>query len=426
MPQGLVADPLPTSTGLNQTERPRAHGWFIRVRKRLVLHEARDVEGGAADGAGEVGSGHAPRPGPLVREAAGLQITPVIMVGGAGTRLWPLSRRSRPKQFHALLGNQSLLQTTAERVGGSAAAANFLPPIVVTGEAHAAMVREQLEGRPLGRLVLEPLGRSTAPCAVIAAVLAGAGDPEALILLLPSDHFIADAPGFRRAVAEAAPAATAGALVTFGVRPTRPETGYGYILAQGQGAVRPVERFVEKPDAATAAAYLADGRYFWNAGVFLMRADRLLEEMGRYRPHILQSARRALEGAQEVEGALRLDREALEACASESLDYAVMEQTTRAVMAPIDVGWSDIGGFDALWEAAAKDAGGNAVSGDAVLVDTRGSFVSSDGPTVAVLGGLELVVVVRDGVVLIVPRDRAQDVKKVVDELRTRGREDLL
>lgn len=354
------------------------------------------------------------------------RITPVIMVGGAGTRLWPLSRRSRPKQFHALLGDRSLLRTTAERARGSADGAIFLPPLVVTGEAHAGIVREQLEGLEMGRLVLEPVGRSTAPCAVIAAELAGAGDPAALILLLPSDHHMADAEGFRRAVARAAPAAAAGRLVTFGVAPTRPETGYGYILAEGEGSVRPVIRFVEKPDAATAAAYLADGRYFWNAGVFLMRADRLLAEMGRFRPDILERAGQALREAVDHDGALRLDRDALAACPSESLDYAVMERTADAVVAPIDLGWSDIGGFDALWEAADRDGDGNAAPPDALLLDTRGAFVSSDGPTVALLGVSDVVVVVRDGVVMVAARERAQDVKRLVDELRARGRDDLL
>lgn len=359
-------------------------------------------------------------------DAFELRITPVVMVGGAGTRLWPLSRRSRPKQFHALIGERSLLLTTVQRVAGRAGGAQFLPPIVVTGETHADIVRGQLDGVPLGRLVLEPVGRSTAPCAVVAAEMAKTSDPDALILLLPSDHFIADPEGFRQAVAQAAPSAVNGRLVTFGVKPTRPETGYGYILAEGEADVRPVIRFVEKPDAVTAATYVADGRYFWNAGIFLMRADRLLEEMGRFRPDILAGAREALGRAEEADGALRLDRRALEACPADSLDYAVMERTADAVVAPIDLGWSDIGGFDALWEAAGKDADGNAASDEAVFVDTRGSFVSSDGPTVAVLGGLDLVVVVREGVVLVAPRNRAQDVKQVVDELRRQGRDALL
>ena len=348
------------------------------------------------------------------------------MVGGAGTRLWPLSRRSRPKQFHALLGERSLLQTTAERVRGREGAVEFAAPIIVTSEAHADIVREQLPDGQIGRLVLEPLPRSTAPCAVVAAELAAAHDPASLILLLPSDHFIADAQGFRAAVARAAPAAIEGRLVTFGVAPTRPETGYGYILAEGGGDVRAVVRFVEKPDADTAAVYLADGRYFWNAGVFLMRADRLLAEMARFRPDIREAAGLALSRASEADGALRLDAEALAVCPSESLDYAVMERTADAVVAPIDLGWSDIGGFEALWEAADKDADGNAASGETIFVDTAGSFVSTDGPAVAVLGGLDVVVVVRDGVVLVTSRSRSQDVKRVVDALRERGRTDLL
>lgn len=355
------------------------------------------------------------------------RIVPVIMVGGAGTRLWPLSRRNRPKQFHALLGGErSLLQTTAERVRGSEGGVEFAAPFIVTGETHADIVREQLAGDAVGRLVLEPVPRSTAPCAVVAAELAAADDPAALILLLPSDHFIADAPGFRAAVARAAPAAVAGRLVTFGVTPTRPETGYGYILADGGGDIRSVIRFVEKPDAATAATYLADGRYFWNAGIFLMRADRLLTEMALFRPDIRDGAHQALARGVEMDGALRLDRQAFSDCPSESLDYAVMERTADAVVAPIDLGWSDIGGFDALWEAADKDASGNAAFGDGVFVDARNSFVSTDGPTVAVLGGLDVVVVVRDGAVLVTSRARAQDVKQVVDALRERGRTDLL
>lgn len=353
-------------------------------------------------------------------------VTPAIMVGGAGTRLWPLSRRRRPKQFHALVDSRTLLRTTAERVRGSTPGVEFLPPLVVAGEAHAAIVREQLQGLEVARLVLEPVGRNTAACAVIAAELAGERDPQALILLLPSDHFIGDEAGFRAAVARAAPAAASGRLVTLGVAPTRPETGYGYILAEGEGDVRPVTRFVEKPNAASAADYLADGRYFWNAGVFLMRADRLLEEMARFRPDILEAARRALRQGEATSDAVRLDPEALRACPSESLDYAVMERTADAVVAPIDLGWSDIGDFDALWASAGKDAHGNAAFGDVVMLDAANSFVSTDGPVVAALGTSDLVIVAREGVVLVAPRERAQDVKRLVDDLRARGRTDLL
>lgn len=355
-----------------------------------------------------------------------ITVVPVIMVGGAGTRLWPLSRRAKPKQFHALLSEDTLLQATAARVTGEAGEVRFAAPVIVSGEAHAGVVREQLAPDRIGRLVLEPVGRSTAPCAVVAAELAGAEDGANLILLLPSDHFVSDGEAFRRAIAQAAPAAVEGRLVTFGVAPTRPETGYGYILAKGRGALRPVERFVEKPDAETAARYLADGRYFWNAGIFLMRSDRLLEEMERFRPDILAGAQAAVRGATEADGALRLDPEALAGCPSESLDYAVMEHTSDAVVAPIDIGWSDIGGFDALWEAGSKDAGGNAVSGDVLLVEVRDSFVQTDGPLVAALGVSDLVIVVQDGAVLIAPRARAQDVKLLVDRLRAAARDDRL
>jgi mannose-1-phosphate guanylyltransferase/mannose-6-phosphate isomerase len=210
------------------------------------------------------------------------------------------------------------------------------------------------------------------------------------------------------------------------VRPTRPETGYGYILAESEGAIRRVERFVEKPDRETALRYVADGRYFWNAGVFLMRADRLLEEMGRFRPDILEAARRAVAEGTESGGAFRLAPDALRACPAESLDYAVMERTDDAVMAPISVGWSDIGGFDALWEAAAQDADANAVSGDALLLETSGTYVNTDGPFVAMIGVSDLVVVVQDGVVLVAPRARSQDIKKLVERLKSEGREELL
>lgn len=355
-----------------------------------------------------------------------MTVVPVIMVGGAGTRLWPLSRRLRPKQFHALASERTLLQATAARVAGAEGDLRFAAPIVVAGEAHASLVREQLAPELIGRLVLEPMGRNTGPCAVIAAELAGSVDPSSLLLLLPSDHFVADVAGFRRAIAEAAPAAEEGRLVTFGVVPTRPETGYGYILAEGEGRLHPVQRFVEKPDAEQAARYQADGRYFWNAGIFLIRADRLLEEMGRFRPDLLEGARRAVQGGAEVDGALRLDPDALSACPAESLDYAVMERTQDAVVLPIDVGWSDIGDFDALWETGFKDAAGNAARGEVVLLETSNSFIQTDGPLVAALGVSDLVVIVQNGAVLIAPRRRAQDVKLIVERLRAEGRADKL
>jgi mannose-1-phosphate guanylyltransferase/mannose-1-phosphate guanylyltransferase/mannose-6-phosphate isomerase len=322
-----------------------------------------------------------------------------------------------------------MLQQTARRVAsGIEGELAFDPPLVICGDEHAPLVREQLAaaGLPGGALVLEPVGRSTGACAVVAATVIGAQDPEALVLLLPSDHHVADPEGFRAAVARAAPAAREGHLVTFGVRAARPETGYGYIFAEGEGDVLPVQRFIEKPDAATAAAYVADGRFFWNAGIFLMRADILLEEMTRFEPEILEQAREALGRATEVEGGLRLDEAALRACPLESLDRAVMERTARAAVAPIDIGWSDVGSFEALWETAEKDDDGNVSTETAALLGASGCLVRSDGPVVALLGVEDLIVVVDKGVVLVTRRDQSQGVKQVVDRLRADGRDDLL
>jgi mannose-1-phosphate guanylyltransferase/mannose-6-phosphate isomerase len=261
----------------------------------------------------------------------------------------------------------------------------------------------------------------------MAGDLAFQADPDALVLLLPSDHHVADPDAFRRAVALAAPAAAAGKLVTFGVIPTRPETGYGYILAgeERSPGLWTVARFVEKPDSETAAAYVADGRYFWNAGIFLARAEKLLAEMARFRPDILEASRAALARADIADGAVRLDRAAFEACPSESLDYAVMERTADAVVAPIDIGWSDVGGFDTLWETSRRDEHGNSAEG-AILIDVTDTLVRTDGPLVAALGVSDLVIVVQDGAVLVAPRERAQDIKRLIAELRTRGRTDAL
>ena len=347
-------------------------------------------------------------------------ITPVIMSGGAGTRLWPISRRARPKQFHAVGGEQSLLQAALARVQGPL----FSRPVVVCNQSQLQLVRDQI-GDSAG-VVLEPVGRNTGPCAVVAAALMAEADPEGLILLLPSDHYVEDVEGFRRAVEAGVEAAAQGRLVVFGVRPTRPETGYGYIRASGAGGLLDVEAFVEKPDLARAEAYVADGRHLWNAGVFLFRADRLLGEMARHRLDVLAPAVAAVADAEREISLIRLDAAAFESCPAVSLDYAVMEHATGVAVAPLDVGWSDVGSFQALWELAPRDAAGNAVSGDALPVDSRGCYVDSDGPLVALSGVEDLVVVVRDGVVLVTRRDAAQSVKLVVDRLAESGREDLL
>ena len=356
-------------------------------------------------------------------------IIPVVMSGGAGTRLWPASRAANPKQLHALVGPRTLLQETMERMAPGDDGL-FDAPVIVCNRAYADQVRKQLAGLPSPpRLILEPFGRNTAAVAACASAwLAAKGRPEALILLAPSDHRMAATGPFRDAVRRAAGAARDGRLVTLGVTPTRPETGFGYIRMGGAlGEVFEAEAFVEKPDAATAQAYLEDGRYVWNAGYFLFRADTMLWEMRRLQPEILAACEAAVaKAAPQGADAILLDPDAFAACPAQSVDYAVMEKSEAIAVAPMDAGWSDLGSWQAVWEDSEKDLDGNAVSGPGVLTDAEGCLVRSDGPTVAVLGVKDLIVVVSDGAVLVAPRDRAQDVKMVVEALKASGREDLL
>ena len=277
-------------------------------------------------------------------------VQPVLLSGGSGTRLWPLSRESYPKQFLPLVGDDTMLQTTWRRV----AALSSHAPIVVANEDHRFLVAEQLRviGAPTPRIVLEPVGRNTAPAIAAAALIARAdpqhqdGDP--LLLVLPSDHVVRDDAAFRAAVIAAAPAAEAGALVTFGIVPQTPETGFGYIQAAAGEGVRRVLRFVEKPDAVTAQHYLDEGGYYWNSGMFLFRASRFLEELGRYRPDILAAARAACEHLDPDGEFLRLDRDAFAASPSESIDYAVMEKTDAALVLPVDIRCDDVCSWSAL------------------------------------------------------------------------------
>jgi len=359
---------------------------------------------------------------------APVPVTPVIMSGGAGTRLWPMSRKARPKQLRALLGDRTLLQQTALRAGGEADGVRFEAPMIICNAAHRQEIVEQLDaiGVAPGAIVLEPVGRNTAPCAAAAAALARETDGSRLLLLLPADHHIEDGAAFRAAVARAAGAASDGALVTFGIRPDAPETGYGYIRrGERSGAVYTVDRFVEKPDRKTAERYLEEGLYSWNAGIFLFRADRLAEEMDRHCPDILASAARAVERAQRSDAVVALDADAFESCRSDSIDYAVMERTDRAAVLPVDFGWSDIGSWSALWALSDKDADGVAAAGEAISVGSRDCYLRSDGPLVAALGVEDLVVVASGDAVLVARRDRVQDVKKIVEALKARGREDL-
>ena len=345
---------------------------------------------------------------------------PVILSGGSGTRLWPLSREAFPKQFLALVGSESMLQATWRRVAPLASGA----PIVVAGEAHRFMVAEQLReaGCEAATILLEPLARNTAPAIAAAALEAVRDGADPLLLVLPSDHVIADADAFRAAVRAASQAAESGALVTFGIVPTGPETGYGYIKASAGEGVRAVERFVEKPDAATAAAYVASGDYAWNSGMFLFRASAYLAELERHQPAMLAACREALARARRDVDFVRLDATAFAASPSDSIDYAVMEKTAHAAVLAIDAGWNDVGSWAALWQVAEQDGQGNAHHGDVIAQDCRDTLAWGDGRLLALLGLRDVVVVDTADAVLVAHKDRVQDVKGIVAELKHRAR----
>lgn len=350
-------------------------------------------------------------------------IVPVILSGGSGSRLWPLSRELYPKQFLPLVDGQTLLQNTILRV---AAVPGIAPPIVVCNEAHRFLVAEQLRviDSPPAAVLLEPVGRNTAPATAAAALHALAqGGSDPLLLVLPADHIIVDAGGFRQAVERVARYAEAGRLITFGIVPEAPETGYGYIkTGAAEGEVYRVERFVEKPDAVTAQTYVASGAYYWNSGMFMFRASRFLEELERFAPAIASACRQAHQTAGADLDFLRLDKTAFAACPSDSIDYAVMEKTHNAVVMPVDVGWSDVGAWSALWSVADRDEHGNKMSGDVLAVDTRGSYVRAESRLVATLGIDNLVVVETADAVLVAHKDRVQEVKTLVKGLKAQDR----
>lgn len=350
---------------------------------------------------------------------------PVILCGGAGTRLWPLSREAYPKQFLNLSGAHSLLQDTVLRLDALDGAR---PALVVCNEAHRFLVAQQLTdiGRPAGEILLEPCPRNTAPALAVAALRAHAQDADALLLALPSDHAIADVPAFAAAVRTGVPAARDGALVTFGITPTHPATGFGYLAIgapwPGAAGVSRVARFVEKPDAARAAAYLAEGGYLWNGGVFLMRAAVYLETLGRHAPRMLEACRQAVADARQDLDFLRLDAGAFAQCEANSIDYAVMEHTDQAATVPLTAGWSDVGSWDAVGALRPADAAGNVSVGDVLLKDTHDCVAFSESRLLALVGVTDLVAVESADAVLVTRRDRAQDVRAIVDTLRAQKR----
>jgi mannose-1-phosphate guanylyltransferase/mannose-6-phosphate isomerase len=298
-----------------------------------------------------------------------------------------------------------------------------LAPIVVANEEHRFLVAEQLRqvGAPVPAILLEPVGRNTAPAIAAAALQAMAGGADPLLLVLPSDHVVRDVAGFQRAVREASAAAEAGALVTFGIVPDAPETGFGYIQAQAGDGLRQVLRFVEKPDAATARSYLDAGGYYWNSGMFLFRASRYLEELARFRPDIVDAVRAAHAAARHDGDFVRLDKDAFSACPSDSIDYAVMEKTADAMVLPVDIGWNDVGSWSALWDVAERDAHGNAHHGDVIAVDSRNSYAYAQ-RLVALVGVDDIVVVETDDAVLVARKDKVQEVKQVVARLKQEQR----
>lgn len=349
-------------------------------------------------------------------------LKPVLLSGGAGSRLWPVSREACPKQFLPLAGEQSMLVDTLLRLQALPAQ----PPLVVCNDEHRFIVAEQLREAGLegAEIILEPFGRNTAPAVAVAALQALAKDPEAILLVLPADHLIENPAAFHRAVIDALPLAEQGRLVTFGVVPVRAETGYGYIRrgAELAAALYDLDSFVEKPDAATAAQYLASGEYLWNSGMFLLAAKTYIEELAELAPAMLTACEQALADAQSDLDFVRLDPTAFAACPSDSIDYAVMEKTARGAIAALDCGWSDVGVWSALWEAGQSDEAGNVVQGDVLVDQSSNNYLRSESRLLAVTGVNDLVVVETSDAVLVSHRDTVQDVKRLVTALKSANR----
>ncbi len=351
-------------------------------------------------------------------------IIPAILSGGSGSRLWPLSRQLYPKQFLKLFDGDSLFQRTLQRFDSP----KFSPPVIIANEEHRFLVGEQAveEGVVPRAIVLEPFGRNTAAPAAIAALLAERESPQALVLLTPSDHLITDKAAFLAAVEAAVPAAEAGRIVTFGITPSEPNTGYGYIrLAAGEGPVRDVAAFVEKPDLERARAFLASGDHVWNAGLFLFSAATMREAFRRHSPEVLAHAAAALDRARADLDFLRLDAEAFAAVESISVDYAIMERAEAVACVPMDPGWNDLGAWPAVWESFEKTEDGNSALGEALFVGARDNLVVTDDALVSVVGLDDIMVVSTKDAVLVTAKDKAQDVKKVVEALEREGRREV-
>jgi mannose-1-phosphate guanylyltransferase len=362
-----------------------------------------------------------------------VKIYPVIMAGGSGTRFWPLSRRDRPKQFLALAGDVPLLAATVQRLPPLARARETY---VVCGPRHARAARRMLPSLPAENFIVEPCARNTAPCVGLAALHVSARDPRGVVAMLPADHHVARPKLLRDALAQAAELAATGVIATIGIRPSRPETGYGYLKlgprlaargkGKGRGPAHKVERFVEKPDLVTAARYLADGDHLWNSGMFVFRADVILDEIRRAMP-VLGERLDVIQASLGTPSYARTLRREFPGCPSISIDYGVMEKSRRIAVVPAEFGWSDVGTFAALADIRTPDARGNVAEGDALVIDGRNDVVvAAGGRPVAVIGVEDVIVVDAGDAVLVCRRDRAQDVRMAVEELARRGREDVL
>jgi mannose-1-phosphate guanylyltransferase len=348
-------------------------------------------------------------------------ISPVILSGGSGTRLWPLSRSRKPKQLLALTGDRTMLQMTA---GRCADRDRFGPAVIVTNALHSSEIATQLADEAPAAIILEPAGRNTAPAIALAALEV---PPETPLLVMPSDHVIEDVAAFIAAVERAMPLVEQGWLATFGITPDKPETGYGYIRRGDAVApgVHKVDAFVEKPDLERAKAYLAEGQYSWNGGIFLFRADAYLAALQAFEPEMLAAVHASLDGAVR-EGRLVLPAaESFLSAKSESIDYAVMERAEKVVVVPVEMGWSDVGSWDALHELGTGDAQGNVTQGEVVTIDTHGCLIRSEGPLVTAAGVSDLIIVATHDAVMVLPRGQSQEVKKVVEALKAIGHETL-
>ncbi|ABA88528.1 mannose-1-phosphate guanylyltransferase and mannose-6-phosphate isomerase [Syntrophotalea carbinolica DSM 2380] len=359
-------------------------------------------------------------------------IVPVILSGGSGSRLWPLSREMYPKQFLSLVNEKSMLQDTVTRLGDMA---DLAAPMVVCNESHRFIVADQMAniGHPPSAVLLEPIGRNTGPAVALAAMHAIAAGDDPVLLILPADHVIQDSEKFCETFAAAKSYALDGKLITFGVVPTVPETGYGYIrkgdpaqTGGNAGLAYDVVKFQEKPDVETARRYLDCGDYLWNSGIFMFLASRYLEELERFSPEIIEACRLALSSSRKKDHCIFFDSETFARCPGISIDHAVLEKTTEAVVLPLEAGWNDVGSWDALWAMASPDGNGDVVIGDVVRKDTRNSYFRATTRLLAAVGVEGVVVVETDDSVLVCSKDRVQDIKSVVDELRSKNRDEVV